>query len=344
MINKLANIVVVGQGAMGLLWYHHLSQASSKPNTKIKPETNLIVSPMTNVRLLTSDQVLLSNDELTSASYQFTPYQQRLSQRYALHYCQANDIEAADVILLCLKAYQISAAIKKSLTKLSAKTIIVLAHNGMGTFEDIVPLLSSKQMILALLTTHGCLRSGPLAITHTGSGQSDIGLLSAGGVGSQQAQQSTRELAKQLTMQLAQKLDLALPTVTFHRDILKKQWLKLAINCVINPITALNNIDNGVVNSEQFTEKIHALLAEITQISKAQGIDLVLEDLKTVVSSVAKATEKNCSSMRCDVLAGKPTEIDYINGYIHRLGQKYGIATPENTQMWQQVLTLSAKG
>jgi 2-dehydropantoate 2-reductase len=41
--------------------------------------------------------------------------------------------------------------------------------------------------------------------------------------------------------------------------------------------------------------------------------------------------------MRCDVLAHKQTEINYINGYIHRLGIKHRITTPQNTQLWQQV-------
>jgi 2-dehydropantoate 2-reductase len=44
--------------------------------------------------------------------------------------------------------------------------------------------------------------------------------------------------------------------------------------------------------------------------------------------------------MRCDVLAKKPTEIDYINGYIHRLGEKYHVATPENSRLWQRVRNL----
>ena len=47
--------------------------------------------------------------------------------------------------------------------------------------------------------------------------------------------------------------------------------------------------------------------------------------------------------MRCDILAKRMSEIDYINGYIHRLGIKHNIATPENTKMWQAVKALSYK-
>ena len=74
--------------------------------------------------------------------------------------------------------------------------------------------------------------------------------------------------------------------------------------------------------------------------AKSQGIELNLKEMEQVVRDVAKATSNNISSMRCDVLAGKKSEIDYISGYIHRLGQEQHIATPENTRLWQQVSAL----
>jgi len=311
MINKRNNIVIVGQGAMGLLWYHHLSKASAASNT--------------NITLLASNQ-----GELKAATYQFTSYLQERANNYQLTYSQTANIVSADIIILCLKSYHVADTIKALATKISTNCIVVLAHNGMGTFEAVANLLPREQTILAMLTTHGCLRSAPLSITHTGLGQSDIGILSG-------------QLSVLQQEQLTSQLNNALPQVIFHQDIINKQWLKLAINCVINPITAVNNIDNGKVNDEKFAEQINTLLAEITEVSKTQSIPLLFTDLLSMVHKVAQATAKNCSSMRSDVLAGRTTEIDYINGYIHRLGKKNNIATPENTRLWQQVKALTCK-
>ena len=324
MTNRLDNIVIVGQGAMGLLWYHHLSQ--EKISNNATPNVNKNKS----VTLLASNQDLLSKNELNTATYQFTAYQQEHAKIYPLTYSQTVDIESADVIILCLKSFNIVTAIKKIAKDISPHCIIILAHNGMGTFEDVLRLLPCQQVILAMLTTHGCLRNAPLTITHTGLGQSDIGILSG-------------ELSLCQQTQLTSQLNDALAQVTFYQDILKKQWLKLAINCVINPITAINNIENGEVNEAKFTKQIDVLLTEITNVSKTENIDLVLNDLQEIVHKVAQATAKNSSSMRSDVLAGRSTEIDYINGYIHRLGKKNNVATPENTRLWQQVLNLNAK-
>lgn len=322
MINKLDNIVVVGQGAMGLLWYHHLSQQnishSDIPN----------VNKNKKVTLLASNQNSLSNHELETATYQFITYQQAQEKTYPLTYSQAVDVESADVIILCLKSFNIATAIKKMAKKISPHCIIILAHNGMGTFTDVESLLPRQQIILAMLTTHGCLRNAPLAITHTGLGQTDIGLLSG-------------KLSVSQQTQLTNLLNHALPQVSFHQDIVTKQWLKLAINCVINPITAINNIENGEVNDEKFSAQINALLTEISEVSQTENITLAFTDLKAMVHKVALATAKNCSSMRSDVLTGRSTEVDYINGYIHRLGKKNNVATPENTRLWQQVLNLN---
>jgi 2-dehydropantoate 2-reductase len=321
MTKRLDNIVVVGQGAMGLLWYHHLSQDNISSSDPANVNSN------NKVTLLGSNQDLLSPNKLNTSLYQFTPYQQDHAQNHPLIYSDQTNIKSADIILLCLKSFHIASAIKNIAEDISPQCIVILAHNGIGTFEAVAKLLPSKQVIVAMLTTHGSLRSAPLTISHTGIGQSDIGLLSG-------------ELSSLQQEQLTRQLNSALPHVSFHQNIVKKQWLKLAINCVINPITAINNIDNGEVNDKKFRKQINSLLTEIIELSQAINIDLVFTDLQVMVHKVALATAKNCSSMRSDVLAGRSTEVDYINGYIHRLGKKYNVATPENTRLWQQVLNL----
>jgi len=313
------NIVIVGQGAIGLLWYHHLSQASN--------DTNLTAIIGANVSLLASNQNKLSTLELKSAQYKFTSFEEEHADTYQLTYAQTAEIKRANIIMLCVKSYNIATALEAIAKDINPLCQVILAHNGMGTFEEVVKLMPSEQPILAMLTTHGCLRRLELNIEHTGLGHSDIGLLSG-------------DLNATKQSELSNLLSCALPTVTFHSDISQKQWLKLAINCVINPITAINDIDNGKVNDEKYSPLVNQLLAEITLISQKEGINLKLTDLQETVKKVAQATAKNCSSMRCDVLANRPTEVDYINGFIHRLGRKHNIATPENTRLWQQVLNL----
>lgn len=296
------NIIVVGQGAMGLLWYHHLAISTS----------------ITNISLLASTQHNLTHDNYHFIDSHNRPYQGKINYAYE------EQISNADVILLCVKSFQICSAIKKMAQQLKANTAIILAHNGMGTLAELPKAFINQHNVYALLTTHGCLRKNSLNITHTGVGITDIGLLSG-------------EVEITAQQALTRLLNNALPCVTLHNNIEEKQWLKLAINCVINPITALNNIDNGQVNNIIFTKQIEEVLTEIVLVAKSEGILFDLTVLIKTVQEVATATAKNSSSMRCDVLAHKQTEVNYINGYIHKLGIKHNIATPKNTQLWQQV-------
>ena len=297
------NIIVVGQGAMGLLWYHQLA----------------ISNLASSLSLLASSQ-----HNITDTQYHFVD-SNGASYQDNIHYAYDEQIKNADVIFLCVKSFQICLALTQFAKKLKANTSIILAHNGMGTLAELPESFIKKHNIYALLTTHGCLRSSPLNIVHTGIGITDIGLVSG-----------SVEITEQQI--LANLLNKALPKVELHKNIIEKQWLKLAVNCVINPLTALHDIDNGQINDNTFTVQIKKVLTELVAVAKYENIHLNVALLAQTVEKVAAATAKNSSSMRCDVLAHKQTEINYINGYIHKLGIKHGIATPENTRLWQAVL------
>ncbi|GAA0820537.1 2-dehydropantoate 2-reductase [Colwellia asteriadis] len=303
--NLSKRIVVVGQGAIGLLYYHHFSQQ----NYQVSLQASTSISSST-------------------TSYSFTAYNTTTEHNFLLQHTQTVDIQNADIILICVKSYQAAVVIEQLAPLIKPKSIIVLAHNGMGVYEEIKGYLPTTQPILALLTTHGCLRNKPLAITHTGIGKTDIGLLNGN---------LSLDTIEALTLLFNQ----AIPVAEYHHNINNKQWLKLAINCVINPITALHNIENGQVNQYKFTPLVTKILEEVIAVAKKEGVTFSFDKLFEVVHGVATATAKNSSSMRCDVIAKRVTEIAYINGYIHRLGEKHGIATVENTRLWQQITTLT---
>lgn len=308
------NIVIMGQGAMGLLWYHHILQRLVGNNELSKVQLHLLPS---------------NKPKFPVEPYSFTD-EKNITHHGKINYAQLENIQAADTIIMCIKSFQISSALKKISRNLKKNISIVMAHNGMGTLAELPQNIVNRHNIYTLLTTHGCLRSAPLTIKHTGVGSTDIGLVS--GVANLAQQES-----------LTQLLNTALPNVEYHKDIKQKQWLKLAINCVINPLTAINNIDNGQINNAKYLPITIALLEEIIAISTIEGVKLDLEKLQQTVKNVAQATATNSSSMRCDVLANRKSEIDYINGYIHRLGIEHNIATPENTKMWQQVKSLESQ-
>ena len=326
-------IVIVGQGAIGLLWYSHLNDLY--PRDEIHTENSLQQHSLT---LRASNY---KKNQATTASFQFTSMNGTTTDKI-LHYATDADIQAADVILLAVKSYQVKNALLQISSLLKSNAIIILCHNGMGTLEELSDDVLNSHTILMMLTTNGCLRKlssntyPQIHITHTGVGYTDIGLLH------QPASTKLPVVFPEKTIKsLLFLLKQALPPLFYHKNIKHSQWTKLAINCVINPLTAIHNVQNGDILDRKFDTVISNILQEVLLVAYTQGVDLSLDALITTVKEVAKATQANSSSMRCDVNNQQKTEIDYINGYIHRLGLSENIATPENTKLWQHISQLN---
>lgn len=121
------------------------------------------------------------------------------------------------------------------------------------------------------------------------------------------------------------------------------QWNKLFANAVINPITALTREQNGIVLSGHLSGVVEKIVEECVTVAKLEGLDFDKSEVKNFVRSIALKTSLNTSSMLQDVLKGKRTEIDSINGYIVSLAMKYSLAVPVNETLYALIKTLEDK-
>lgn len=297
-------IVIVGQGAIGLLWYHKLSENINN-----------------SVSLLCSDRI-----KTAPAHTYFTDVNGQIN-KLSLLLTTDKHLHSAELILVCVKSYHIKSALLSLIKHLNKCATIIFCHNGMS---DNVAISSLQQPCYSLLTTHGVKIIKPFQAQHTGLGHNDLGLING-------------KVVVERQTHIINTLTQALPSLLLSQNIKIKQWQKLAINCVINPLTALNNIDNGEVLYDEYISTINKLLKEIILIAGREKVIFDFNELKAQVFNVAKSTAKNCSSMRSDILQKRRTEIDYINGYIVKLANKAHISVPENEKLWQEIKALECK-
>lgn len=300
----MLNIIIVGRGAIGSLLA-----------TKLCSEHR--------VSFVTSSPTADVSFTLTSKT--------GLSGLYRFDFASDKTLLAADVIISCVKSYQVDTALKPLIEKLKVnnkKPPILLCHNGMGSAEKLLANTQTKSPLFALLTTHGCLKRTANHFVHTGLGQFDIGPI-------------TERIDDILIHNLKKSLCDIYQDFNWQQNIIEKQWLKLAVNCVINPVTALFNVNNGALAQAQYQPMINCVLEEIVSVANRLGISFTLEHLKTVVNNVITATAANYSSMHQDIMHKRKTEIEYINGYIVNKGKELGVETPENKKLLERVLTLS---
>jgi 2-dehydropantoate 2-reductase len=119
-------------------------------------------------------------------------------------------------------------------------------------------------------------------------------------------------------------------------------WTKLLWNCTLNAISALGRVKYGQIAASGDARPVVQWLAEeVFAVAVAAGIRLVgVEDSNAAFVGTCKiATQMSgaLSSTAQDMLRGKRTEIDSLNGYISRRGAELGVATPVNHTLYMLI-------
>jgi 2-dehydropantoate 2-reductase len=135
-------------------------------------------------------------------------------------------------------------------------------------------------------------------------------------------------------------------------ELLQNQLFKLAANCVLNPLTAILDVRNGVIKENPDLQPlIRRLLREISLVFQSlpeirdlpsdQRDRFAVASLESLVMDTIEKTAGNSSSMREDVRKGRATEIEYINGWVLRRARELGIECEANAGLMQLVLAKS---
>lgn len=233
-----------------------------------------------------------------------------------------------DCLLLPLKVHHLPAALRQWQPLLHPASPVVLLHNGMGGYEA-AERAGITQPLYSLTTRQAALKESPLVTRQTGTGESFLG---------RWARPGEPDAADTAVLNL---LSSCLPPLQWHPQIARAFWDKLAINAVINPLTALHDIRNGALLSPAYHSQIASLCGEIARVISACSHPVSASALAAQIYQVARATADNYSSMHQDVAHQRPTEIDGINGYLVAQAKKKGIDVPANALLVSQVHALT---
>ena len=283
-------ITVLGCGALGQLWLTALCKHGHEVQGWLR-----VPQPYCSVNLIGEDGSIF-NESLTANDPDF--------------------LAQSDLLLVTLKAWQVSDAVKALAAQLPPTSPILLLHNGMGTIDE---LKNIPQPLLMATTTHAARRDGNI-IVHVASGITHIG--------------PAREQDGDYSY-LADTLQKVLPDVAWHNNIHSAIWRKLAVNCVINPLTALKGCKNG--DLRDYPQEVAAICREVAAVMEREGIHTSPENLLFYVHQVIESTAENISSMLQDIRAQRRTEIDYITGFLLKRARAHGLAVPENARLFELV-------
>lgn len=225
-------------------------------------------------------------------------------------------INTADVVLFCVKTVDTESAAQELRPHLAPGALVISLQNGVDNVERIrsasgVEAVRGVVYVAAEMTAAA-------RVKHSGRG--DLIL----------AQEKEPErLAK--VQAVAELFERAGVPCRVSDQIEVEQWTKMVLNCAYNAISALARANYGSIAHNTLVHQVmRQAITEAVAVARAAGVPMNDVDMQAAGSKLGEAMAKATSSTAQDIVRGKPTEIDSLNGYVARRGKELGVATPVN--------------
>jgi 2-dehydropantoate 2-reductase len=228
-------------------------------------------------------------------------------------------VAGARLVLFCVKSTATDEAAEAIAPHLAPDAVVLALQNGVDNVERLRAAID-KPVIPAVVYV-GCAMAGPGHVRHNGRGDLVIGADAPGDEGALRGRLA----------ELATLFESAGVPVRISDNVIGELWVKLAINCAYNAVSALSRRRYGALVQSEHARRVMAdVVGEIQALAVAKGVHIPDERLLESVYRVADAMPNATSSTEQDIARGQRTEIDHLNGYVARQGEAAGVPTPVN--------------
>lgn len=240
-----------------------------------------------------------------------------------------HEMECADLILVCVKAWQIK-EIRDELHSIMHKNTIVLPlQNGVLAAKELGETIS-KETILGGLCRIISKIQAPGVINHFGITPTIV---------FGEFNKKETERVKQLKMIF----DKAGFASKISLDIESEIWKKFISICVSGLLAVTKTTYGELRELPETRQMMIDLLKEVYTLSQKIEIKIENDFIDKTVSFIDTFPYDSTSSLTRDVWEGKPSEIEYQNGTVVKLGKQYDIDTPVNRFVYNSILPMELK-
>jgi len=229
-------------------------------------------------------------------------------------------VTGAEMLMVCVKSGDTEQVGKEIAPYLDPKCRVLSLQNGVSNAETLSDIFGQSVLPVVVYVASRMIEPG--IVRHEGRG--DL------------------ELSGQNAMDIADILNTAGIETRISKDVMTSLWAKLVINCAINPLSAITRSPYGKLAAQEGIPNLMEDIArEALAVARAEGIhvpDNVFETIRSIPVTMAG----QYSSTAQDLMRGKQTEIDFLNGEIVKRAAKHAIAVPINRTL--MLLVKSAEG
>jgi len=223
----------------------------------------------------------------------------------------------AELVVLATKAMNVTAAAQAARPLVGSETVVLSIQNGLGGPDAAAAVLGDDRVVVGVAGGFGASEVAPGHVHHNGFEL--VRLCERSGPATPRVE-ALAELWRQAGF-----------TVRTFDDVDRLVWEKLICNVAFSGTCSVLGRTIGEVMTNEHAWSVAAQCAvEAFEVAQARGIELAFDDPVAHVRAFGAAIPGAKPSMLLDLEAGRPTEVDFINGAIPREGAKVGVAAPFN--------------
>lgn len=240
--------------------------------------------------------------------------------------------ETPDLVILFVKQMQSEEAMEACSHFIGRHTYVLTNQNGIGSV-DIIRKFVPDQHIIAGIALIATVLDAP----------GKVDFMGARGAGHTHLANVT-EKPDAFTHQVVEKFEKAGMNPTLHTNYMGTLWGKLLMNSVINTLCTLMDITMGeYVAYSGAADLTRRLIDEGYAAGLADGVRFMQsrEEMAAIIfHESSQVNPLHHPSMYQDMVNNRPTEVDYINGYIVKVAKKHHLKA-ESHEMLVELLHLA---
>ena len=222
-----------------------------------------------------------------------------------------------DLALLTVKTYQNEAAIPAMGPMVGPDTTVLCLQNGIDSYQAAASALGPEKVLPGAAYIEAA-RLGPGLVRQSGS-------VVRIAFGEPDGSDSSRVSVIEKTL-----LDAGI-NAQFSRDIRQTLWTKFLFIATMAGATSLSREAMAqIMPRPEWRKVIVQCMTEIEGVARADNVALDLDIVQKTVAYIEGDLEDMHASMHADIMAGRPLELEALNGAVVRAGQRVGVPTPIN--------------
>ncbi len=297
MNGNITEILVVGAGSVGGFFGGHLARFHQHISFLLRPATlNAVKEHGLTIR---------------STNETFTIHPRCASD--------PKELPTPDLIILGTKIYDLKEVLTQITPVITDRTLFLTLQNGVTVEDEVQDRFGRGSVIGGVAFIYSRIVE-PGVIDHFTRGTVMIGEM----MGEESPRlQAISDLFKEAGISCG-----------ISSDIRRAKWEKMCWNCVFNPLTVLiNDRVAKALDQPNMSRVIRNIVEEVCAVAMAHRVPLD-ENMAEKVVRWSQELRDIHTSMFDDWKAGRPTEIEALNGYIVKKGREFGIPTPMNEMLW----------